>query len=66
MGAQHQNGVAERAMRTVIERACTSLIHAAIRYPDKFNATLWPFALNNVCYVWNEVPKEGPLRPHKF
>ena len=59
MGAQHQNGVAERAIRTVIERARTSLIHAAMRNSDNINAMIWPFALNHACYVWNEVPKEG-------
>lgn len=46
MGAHHQNGVAERAIRTVIERAHTSLIHAAVRNPDHIDATLWSFALN--------------------
>ena len=34
VGAQHQNGVAERAIRTVVERARTMLIHAAIRNPE--------------------------------
>ena len=63
MGAQHQNGVAERAIRTVIECAWTSLIHAAIRNPDNIDATLGPFALNHACYVWNEVPKEGCFSP---
>ena len=59
VGAQLQNGVAERAIRTVIGHAYTSLIHAAIRNPDNINATLWPSALNHACYVWNEVPKGG-------
>ena len=40
VGALHQNDVAERAIRTVIERARTSLIHAAMRNPDNINATL--------------------------
>ena len=66
VGAQHQNGVAERAMRTVIERACTSLIHAAIRNSDNINAAVWPFALNHACYVWNEVPKEGSFSPSQI
>ena len=66
MGAQHQNGVAERAIRTVIERARTSLIHAAIRIQDNINAMLWTFALNHACYVWNEVPKEGSFLPSQI
>ena len=63
---QHQNGVAEHAICTVIERARTSLIHAAIRNPDNIDATLWTFALNHACYVWNEVPKEGSFSPSQI
>ena len=66
VGAQHQNGVAERGICKVIERARTSLIHTAIRNPDNINATLRPFPLNHTCYVWNEVPKEGSFPPHRF
>ena len=61
--AQHQNGLAERA---VIERARTSLIHAAIQNPDNVDATLWLFAFSHSCYVWNELPKKALSRPHKF
>ena len=66
VGAQHQNGVAERAIRTVIERARTSLIHTAIRNPDNIDATLWPFALNHACNVWNEVPKVNTFYPSQI
>ena len=48
---------------TVIERARTSLIHAAIKNPDNIDATLWPFALNHAYYVWNEVPKVNTFSP---
>ena len=40
VGAQHQNGIAERGIRTVVERACTMLIHAAMRYPDVISSEL--------------------------
>ena len=66
VGAQHQNGVTERAIHTVIERARTNLIHAAIRNPDNINATLWPFALNHACNVWNEVPKVNTFSPSQI
>ena len=66
MGAPHQNGVAERAICTGIERVRTSLIHAAIRDPDNRNARLRPFALNHACYVWNEMPKEGSFSPSQI
>ena len=64
VGAQHQNGVAERSIRTVVERARTMLIHAAIRNPDNFDATLWPFAMNHSAYIWNITPKEGTISPN--
>ena len=66
LGAQHQNGVAERMICTVIERARTSLIRAAIRNSENIDTTLWPFSLNHACYVWNEVPKEGSFLPSQI
>ena len=54
------------AIHTVIERARTSLIHAAIQNPDNSNAALWLFALNHACCVWNEVPKEGSFSPSQI
>ena len=66
VGAQHQNDVAERLICTVIERAWTSLTHAAMRNPDNINATLWTFALSHACHIWNEVPKEGSFSPSQI
>ena len=63
VGAQHQNGVAERAIRTVVERARTMLIHAAIRNPEFVEVSLWPFALSHSCHVWNSVPKLRGFSP---
>ena len=40
-GASHQNGAAERAIKTVITMARTMLMHAALRYPeDTFSTDL--------------------------
>ena len=66
MRAQHQNGVAERAICTVIERLRTSIIYANIRNLDNIDATLWLFVLNHACYVWNEEPKEGSFSPSQI
>ena len=63
VGAQQQNGVAERSMRTVVERARTMLVHATIRNADNVDASLWPSALNHSCYLWNTVPKENNYSP---
>ncbi len=63
VGAQHQNGVAERSIRTVVEQARTMLVHATIRNADNVDASLWPSALNHSCYLWNTVPKENNYSP---
>ena len=53
VGAQNQNGVAERAIRTAVERARTMLIHASIWNEENVNVSLWPFALSHSCFIWN-------------
>ena len=40
VGAQHQNGVAERAIQTAVEQARTMLVHATIRNADNVDASL--------------------------
>ena len=36
-GAQHQNGVSERAIKTVSHAARTIMLHAALRWPDAYD-----------------------------
>jgi hypothetical protein len=52
-GAHHQNGVAERAIRTVTSWARTMLQHMILHWPEMAELTLWPFALAHATYVWN-------------
>jgi hypothetical protein len=40
--AQHQNGVAERAIKTVSESARTMMLCCALRWPDSYDPSLWP------------------------
>ena len=63
VGAQHQNGVAERAIRTVVERARTMLIHAAMRNQEHVDVQFWPFAMTHSCHLWNTVPKLNQFSP---
>jgi hypothetical protein len=56
VGAHHQNGVAERAIRTVTEKACTMMQHSFIHWPDKFQVQRWPFALDFACWLHNHTP----------
>jgi len=58
IGAHHQNGVAERAIRTVTERACTMMYHAHLHWPQTFSVDLWPYALDYAVWIHNHVPRQ--------
>ncbi len=48
--AEDQDGVSERSIRTVLERARTMLIHAGLP------SSLWPEAIAEACYITNRLP----------
>ena len=55
--ASHQNGAAERAIKTVVTVETTMLMHAAIRYPDEiFFTDIWPTAMDYAVWVYNWIP----------
>ncbi|KAI2489482.1 hypothetical protein MHU86_25099 [Fragilaria crotonensis] len=56
VGAHHQNGVAERAIRTVTERARAMMQHSFLHWPEEFQVELWPFALDHACWMYNHTP----------
>ena len=51
-GAQHQNGMAERSIQTVICRDRTMLFHAVVHWPKVPDLQLWPFALPYPVFLW--------------
>ena len=58
VGTGHQNGVAERGIKTVVNMARTMLLHAAIHGPDDFVSTqLWPMAMDYAAWLYNHIPK---------
>jgi hypothetical protein len=59
VGAHHQNGIAERAIRTVTEQARTMLLHAATHWPEETSMDLWPMAMSYASYMWNHMPIQG-------
>lgn len=64
VGAHHQNGVAERAIRTISESARAMILHAAIHWPEETTLDLWPLAMDYAIYLWNRMPrKESGLAP---
>ena len=56
VGAHHQNGVAERAVKTTMSWARTMLLHATIHWPEQMHLHLWPFAVEHAVWLWNHLP----------
>jgi len=66
VGAHHQNGVAERAIKTITSWARTMLLHSAIHWPAQSGdmLCLWPYAMDQAVFLWNNLPsKENGLSP---
>jgi hypothetical protein len=57
VGAHHQNGIAERAIRSVVTSARAMMIHASHHWPEQFNYELWPFALSYAAWLHNHTPQ---------
>ena len=56
-GSHHQNGTAERAIRTIMAMACTMLLHAATHWPKvAADPTNWPLAVRHAVYLYNRIP----------
>jgi len=63
VGAHHQNGVAERSIKTVSYLARAMLIHASLRWPIQADLSQWPLAFDHAVYVYNRVPGSDGLSP---
>jgi hypothetical protein len=55
IGAHHQNGVAERAIRIVTEQARTMMHHAFLHWSHVFSTDFWPYALDDAKYIYNHI-----------
>jgi hypothetical protein len=56
-GAHHQNGVAERAIRTVTAMSRAMMIHMEQHWPDEANTDLWPLAMDYATWLYNHTPR---------
>jgi hypothetical protein len=45
VNAHHQNGIAERQIRTIVDCSRMMLLHAIHKWPDVIHVDLWPYAL---------------------
>ena len=61
VGAHHQNGIAEAAIKRLTLRARTLLLHAKRFWPEAITTMLWPYALLAACDAHNNwsVDKDG-------
>lgn len=57
-GAHHQNGIAERAIRTITSWARAMILHSIVHWPEQADLGLWPFAMEHATYLWNHLPKK--------
>jgi hypothetical protein len=57
-GAHHQNGIAERMIKTVVSWARAMLLHMVIHWPDRSDLSLWPYALEYSVYIWNHLSNQ--------
>ena len=65
VGAHHHNGVAERAIQTIMSIAKTMMLHAAIHWPNMTDASLWPMVVQHAVFLHNHVPSPSTgLCPH--
>ncbi len=56
VGAHFQNGVSKRAIQTVTSWALCFMMHQLIHWPEQFDETLWPFAMEHAVTIWNHLP----------
>ena len=65
VGAHHQNGVAEWAIRTVTNMARANMLHATLHWPDRSFIDLWPLAMSYAVWVYNNLPQHGAGLSHE-
>jgi hypothetical protein len=56
IGAHHQNGIAERIIRTVAQRAHANMLYFSHHWPAKANVCFWPQAIDYALWVFNCLP----------
>ena len=64
VGAHWQNGAAEGAIRIIVNRARTMMLHAELMWPETKDSSLWPMALSHAAHLYNHTPNaESGIAP---
>jgi hypothetical protein len=67
VGAKHQNGIAERNIKTVAQWARANMLHLATLWPEYANAKYWPQAIDYAVWVFNRLPNmESGISPNEI
>jgi hypothetical protein len=67
VGAKHQNGIAERNIKTVAQWARANMLHLATLWPQYANAKYWPQAIDYAVWVFNRLPNmESGISPNEI
>ncbi len=62
--AHHQNGFAERAIRTISNMARAMLLHASAHWKHGIDSTMWPMAVQYATYTYNTLPQLNGTSPN--
>ncbi len=57
VGAHLQNGVAENVITNISRKARVSMLHTALRWPERFDKSLWSLAMSHTVYLHNHMPR---------
>ena len=66
VNAHHQNGVAERKIKTVISLARAMLFTAMIKNPTVITLQFWPFAVHYAVDILNNTPNSSGFTPKEI
>ena len=61
--AHHQNGVAERSIRTISNMARAMILHASAHWKHGIDASMWPMAVKYSTYIYNALPRTNGISP---
>jgi len=57
VGTHHQNGLVERAIKTIQDMTHAMMLHLSIHWPDEYDIQLWPFAMDYAVWLYNHTPQ---------